>query len=413
MPISSFIPGRTGGSARGRAIAAGAMCLASGLLAGCHKKAGPSPAAMMKMMMMAPVPVTVAKSFQRTVPQQLNAIGTVEPVASVTLESRVDGQISAVDVKQGQQVKKGALLFTLDSRTFQAALAEAQANLARDAATEKNDMVTANEEKQLIGSQNATREEYELAMFTAQAQAAKVKADQALVRSAQLQLSYCKVRAPMNGKAGSLLAFQGALVKANTTPLILINEISPIYVSFTLPEQNLDMVTGALARSGKAPIAVKVAETAGGPTQATGHLSFINNEINTQTGSITLKATFPNTKETLWPGEYVNVRLTVANIPHAVLVPSQAVNTGQSGYYCYVVLKGGAVKLQPVWPGLRFGPYRVISKGLKAGQIVVTDGQLKLFPGKRVTVRTPHGSKGKGMPAPKAPVAMKIKGKQS
>ncbi len=411
MPILFPIPANSAWPGRRQLLTALMLGAAALPLAGCHSKAGPSPAAMMKKMMMAPVPVKVAQSIQRTVPQQLSAIGTVEPVASVTLESRVDGQIATVNVKQGQQVKKGELLFTLDSRTFQAALAEAQANLARDAAVEKNDMITAREEKQLISSQNATREEYELAMFTAQAQAAKVKADQALVRSAQLQLSYCRITAPMSGKAGSLLAFRGALVKANSTPLILINQITPIYVSFTLPEQNLDVVSGDLKRSGKKPIAVRVSETEGGPAQAVGHLSFINNQINTQTGSITLRATFPNANETLWPGEYVNVRLTVATIKHAILVPSQAVNNGQSGYYCYVVQKTGIVRLQPVQPGLRYGPYVVISKGLKAGETVVTDGQLQIFPGKRVIVRKPRAAKGAG--APKAVVAMKTKGKHS
>jgi membrane fusion protein, multidrug efflux system len=337
------------------------------------------------------VPVTVARAEKKTVPIDLTAIGSASAYSTVSIESQVNAVLDEVHIKEGQFVQKGDLLFTLDARPFEAALAQAQANLARDKAQAELDNVQAKRYSELYKAGVSAKEQYDQMQATADAQAAAVAADEAAVQSAQLQLNYCKIYAPIDGRTGALQVYPGNIVKQNDVPvLIVINQVTPIYMTFSIPEQYLGEVQKFMARG-----TLQVQATPYGDTKSeTGTLSFIDNTVDNTTGTIKLKATFMNPDHRLWPGQFSVVSLRLAEDEDATVVPSQAVQTGQNGDFVYVVKSDSSVEQRPVKVTRTIGGDSVIASGVNPGETVVTDGQLRLLPGMKVQVRNPGAAAG-------------------
>jgi multidrug efflux system membrane fusion protein len=330
------------------------------------------------------VPVTVATVVQRDIPVQLRAIGNVEPYSTVSVKSQVEGQLAEVHFDEGQPVKQGDLLFTIDPRPFEAALRQAQATMARDAAEARNAEVDAKRRTQLLAQGFVSRDEYDQSQTKAASSAAAVKADEAAVENARLQLQYCYIRSPIDGRVGQLLVHAGNVVKANDTLLAVINQVHPIYVSFSVPEQQLPQVR---ERAAGGTLAVQAFVPHQGDAPVVGELSFINNTVDTTTGTVLLKALFQNDDETLWPGQFVDVAVTLAVQRDAVLVPAEALQVGQEGQYVFVVAADDSAEVRSVVPGERIGPEIVVTRGLTPGERVVTDGQIRLAPGLKVQIK--------------------------
>ncbi len=332
------------------------------------------------------VPVTVAKAAEKTIPINLSAIGSASAYSTVSIESQVNAELEQVHIKEGQFVKKGDLLFTLDARPFQAALAQAQANLARDQAQAQLDKVQAERYEALYKAGVGTKEQYDQQQSTYEAQLAAVHADQAAVVSAQLQVSYCYIYSPVSGRTGALQVYPGNIVKSDSTPaLIVINQVNPIFVSFSVPQQYLGEVQKFMARG---PLRVE-ATPYGATHPEIGYLTFVDNSVDNTTGTVALKATFQNGDYRLWPGQFSNVLLRLAEDENATVVPTQAVQTGQNGDYVYVVQSDMTVQQHTVKTGRTVGGDTVILSGVHPGDTVVTDGQLRLIPGVRVQVTSP------------------------
>ncbi len=330
------------------------------------------------------VPVTVAKVEQKNVPMQIRAIGTVQPVSTVSVRPLVGGQLTRVWFREGDDVRKRQMLFTIDPRPYEAALQQAQANLARDQANQRNAESEAARYAGLVKKDYVTKEEYEKITSGAEAAKAVVAADRAAVENARLQLAYCNISAPIDGRTGSLMVHAGNIVHANdTNPLVVINQVTPVYVQFAIPESQLDQVR---ARGGVG-VPVAAAPQNGGSPIASGKLSFIDNAVDSTTGTITLKALFPNQNRALWPGQFVTVAVTLQERPNAVVVPSQAVQTGQRGQYVYVVKQDSSVEMRPVKIGESVNQQTIIADGVAPGETVVTDGQLRLTPKSHVDVK--------------------------
>lgn len=345
-------------------------------LAGCaQKKKAPRAAT---------VPVMVATATQQDMPVQITAIGTVEAVNSVQVKSMVNGEITSVNFQEGQDVGKGALLFTIDRRQAEADLRRAQATLARDIATEQNALAEARRYIALQKEGVVARQLAEQMQSAAEAATALVQADRAAVANARVQLQYSRIYAPISGRTGTLQFDRGNVVKANDTSyLVAINQISPIYVTFTIPEQMLPQVKKYMAGR---KLSV-VAAIANDPRPAVGTLTFVDNLVDRQTGTIKLKATFSNGDRRLWPGLYVNVTLTLATEANVVVVPSQAVQNGQQGPFVFVVKKDMTTESRQVRIDRTVGDKSVIAEGVKAGEMVVTDGQLRLTPDAKVEIK--------------------------
>lgn len=346
------------------------------VVAGCAKKA--------KEEAPEPVPVTVAKVEQKNVPLEIQAIGNVTPVSTVQVRALVSGQLVKVWFHEGDDVKEGQKLFSIDPRPYQAALEQARANLARDQANLKNADAQAARYAELVKKDFVTREDYDRMTSDAEAARAVVAADRAAIDTAKLQLSYCEIRSPITGRTGMLVVHEGNLVKANdTTPLVVINQIEPIQVQFSVPEDDLGQIR---ARNG-APLEVEVSPQNDGATIAKGTLTFIDNNVDARTGTIALKATFANHDRALWPGQFVTVALTVATKDNAVVVPARAVQAGQKGQFVYVVNSDMSVALRNVSIDRTIGEETIIARGVKPGETVVTDGQIRLNPGSKVEIR--------------------------
>jgi multidrug efflux system membrane fusion protein len=388
------------------------------------------------------VPVTIETAASRSVPVQIRAIGTVQAYASVTLKSQLDGEVARIHFSEGQEVKKGDLLFTLDQRPLEATLQQveailardtaqlqqadaviaqtmaaekqAEANLARDTAQLENALSQVRRYKGLIDEGAISKELYDqvrtnaaaleatiqadqaavvsarasirAAQATVENIKAAIKADQAVVANARVQFGYTTIRAPMDARAGNLLVRVGSAVKArdDTAQMVVLNQIRPIYVSFSVPEQSLSEIKKYLAVGS---VLVKASPRGQDDSPASGELSFLNNTVDPGTGMIQLKATFLNRESALWPGQFVNVVLTLTVEPDRVVIPSQAIQTGQQGQYVYVVRSDSTVESRPVTAGRRIGGETVIEKGVAAGEKVVTDGQLRLVSGTRVQVK--------------------------
>jgi multidrug efflux system membrane fusion protein len=329
------------------------------------------------------VPVKAAVVEKRSVPVEVAAIGHVEPLATVSIRSQVGGTITKVWFREGQDVKKGDMLLTIDPRPYEAALDQAKASLARDQAQAQNAASESKRYAELVQKDYVTREQADQLQANAAALASTVKADEAAVENARLQVAYCSITAPINGTTRSLLVKEGNVVKANDTALLVINQIEPILASFSVPEAQLPEIK---RRSASSTLAV-TASGPGGDTHA-GALTFVDNAVDATTGTILLKATFPNRDRGLWPGQYVNLTLRLANEPNAIVVPAPAVQTGQSGSYVYVIKADSTVESRPVTVARSPGGLAVVSNGLTPGERVVTDGQLRLTSGTKVEVKS-------------------------
>ena len=330
------------------------------------------------------VPVTVAKAVQKTVPINLTAIGTAEAFSTVSIKSQVNAILEEVHFKQGDFVTKGELLFTLDARPFQSAMAQAEANLARDQAQAELNQVQAARYEKLYTAGVAPKEQYDQMRASADAQQALVHADQAAVQSAKLQVQYCTIYSPTDGRTGALQVYPGNVVKENDVPiLVVINQISPIFVDFSVPEQYLGVVKKYMSGGRLQIEATPYGET----VSEVGYLTFIDNNVDNTTGTIKLKGTFPNEDHRLWPGQFSTVSLRLAEEEKAIVVPAQAVQTGQSGDFIFVVKPDDTVESRPVKVARQLGSETVITSGIAPGDTVVTDGQLRLIPGIKVQVK--------------------------
>lgn len=358
-------------------------------------------------------PITVAQIVAKTVPVEISAVGSVEAYSNISVKTMVAGELQRVHFNEGQDVRKGDALFTIDERPFRTALEQAEANLARDKAMltqlEANlardiaqaeyAQAQARRYAKLVGEGIISPEQSEqydteakarleaveadkAALKTAQA---SIQADEAAVRSARVQLSFCSVISPIDGRTGSLLVHEGNIVKANETVLVSINQISPTYVSFSVPELYLPQIRKSLAKGALRVNARIRSNNFGEPV--VGQLSFIDNTVDSTTGTIRLKGTFPNRDRVLWPGEFVDTTLRVAEQIDAPVAPTRAVQTGQEGQYVFVLKPDQTVEMRPVVTGQTIGQETVIQKGLEPGETVVTDGQLRLVDGAPVEVK--------------------------
>jgi multidrug efflux system membrane fusion protein len=334
------------------------------------------------------VPVLVAKVERKNLPDELHAIGTVNPYSTVAVESQVDGKLMEVHFRQGDEVRKGQLLFTIDPKPFAAALNAAQAQLQRDRAQMLQAETDERRYAYLLAEKVGSREQSDQAHANAAALRATVAADEAAVETARLNLGYTSIYSPIDGRTGNLKLHPGNLVKANdsSTVMVVINQLKPVYVNFALPENQLPRVRDALANGRDLGVSASPPNQYTSPSQ--GHLVFIDNSVDSQTGTITLKGIFPNEEERLWPGEFVNVALTLGENPDALVVPSQAIQTGQAGPYVYVVDKRNAAQARNVTLGDSMGGEVIVLSGLRPGETVVTDGQLRLMPGATVRIRS-------------------------
>jgi multidrug efflux system membrane fusion protein len=333
------------------------------------------------------VPVTAAPAVRKDVPVALHAIGTVEAYSTVEVRAQVGGVLEKVHFKEGDDVRPGNLLFSLDGRPFAAALRSAQAALARDRVQSETATRDLERYADLVKKEYVTQEEYDRIRTNAASLDASVQADQAAVENAQVALEYCTIQSPIAGRTGQLNVHAGNVVKANgDTPLVVINQVRPIYVAFSVPEQSLGEI-----RAGRAAGAldVEVKPSGGGDDPITGQVSFLDNMVDRATGTLRLKATFPNADNVLWPGQFVDVVLKVSTRHDAVLVPSRAIQTGQKGTFVFVIKPDDSVEARAVVVGPEVGPETVIEQGVADGDRVVTDGQLRLVDGTHVVVKTP------------------------
>jgi multidrug efflux system membrane fusion protein len=328
------------------------------------------------------VPVTVAKVQQKEMPVQIRAIGSVQPLQTVAVRALVGGQLTRVWFREGDEVRRGQTLFTIDPRPLQAALTQVQANVARDEAELRNAEAQRTRYADLVKKDYVTREDFDKISASAEAARAVVAADRAAIKNARLQLSYCNIVAPLDGKTGSLQVHAGNIVRANdTTPLVVINQVRPINVQFAVPERDL----GPL-RAGGMGMVVVASPQGSGPAE-TGRLTFVDNAVDPTTGTITLKASFSNDDRALWPGQYVNVAVTLSSRPNAIVVPAQALQSGQRGQYVYIVKSDNGVEMRPVAVTQEIDQQAIIEHGVSAGETVVTDGQLKLTPKSKVDIK--------------------------
>lgn len=339
------------------------------------------------------VPVQAAVASKQTVPIQVKAIGNVEAYNAVAVRAVVAGELQKIHFKQGQEVQKGDLLFTIDPRPLQAALDGALGQLGKDKAQLENANVLAVRYQKLFEDGISSKELAEQNRASAETFTAAVRADDAAVENARIQLSYATIRSPINGLTGNLIVYEGNLVKANdTTPLVMITQFTPVYVTFSVPEQELSRINRYRAET-----ALRVTAAAPGDEAhpLSGDLTFVDNMVDATTGTIRLKATFANKEKRLWPGQFVNVSMTLTEQADAVVVPSQAVQVGQDGSYVYVVRTDLTADPRPVKIGPVSGGLSVVDSGLAAGERVVIDGQLRLFPGAKVEIKG-EGKGGEG-----------------
>jgi len=332
-----------------------------------------------------PVPVTSAAVIQKTVPVQLNAIGNVEAYSTVSVKSQIGGILNRVHFKEGQDVRKGDILFTIDPRPYEAALKQAEANLAKDNAQLENAREEVRRYAELVKKGYVAQQQYDQIRTNAATFEATVNADKAVVENARLQLKYCYTYSPITGKTGDLIADEGNLIKANAdTSMVVINQIQPIYVTFSVPEQNLSEMKKYTAE-GKLKIEAFLSKEDMKPEQ--GVLTFIDNSVDMATGTIKLKGTFSNKEKRLWPGQFVNAVLTLTLQPDAIVVPSQSIQTGQKGQYVFIIKNDLTVEDRPIIVGRTLNSETIIEKGLQPGEKVVTDGQLRLVPGAKIQIK--------------------------
>jgi multidrug efflux system membrane fusion protein len=339
------------------------------------------------------VPVTVARAERRAVPYTIGALGTVEPISTVAVTSQVSGMLLRVRFYEGDEVTAGQVLFEIDPRPYRAALTAAQASLARDLVEWQNADRDAQRYRELVATNGVTQEDYQQKVTAAAALAAAVRADSAAQETARLNLDYATIRAPIAGRTGSLLIHEGNLVRTTSTePLVTINQLRPIRVRFAVPAARLPDLQQA--RGGAHDVFARVADDTLPPMR--GALSFMDNHVDSTTGTVALKAEFPNRDGRLWPGQYASVSLVLGVQADAIVVPAPAVLTGQQGTYVFVVNPDGTAVPQNVTVARTSDSIAVIAAGLRPGDQVVTDGQMRLTAGAKVDVKAGLQTVGEG-----------------
>ena len=360
-------------------LAASTACTANGTASGATKGGGGGDDA---------VPVTTAAVVRKPMPIEVQVIGAAEPYASVAIRSQITGQLLKVNFREGDVVQQGQVLFELDRRPLVAALEQAQANLARDMAQAANAEVQATRLNQLVERGISPREQADTAKTSVVALNATVEADRAAVENAKIQIQYATITAPITGRTGALMVHQGNLVRANDqTPLVVINQVAPISVAFAIPEARLSELRRYMSRGALTVTATPQSSD----TSSTGTIAFIDNSVDQNTGTIRIKGTFPNTDGRLWPGQFVNVSVTLTTDPSAIVVPSVAVQAGQQGTYVFAVKPDQSVEMRPVTVARIRGAESVIASGVNPGETVVTDGHLRLVPGARISGKAAAG----------------------
>jgi membrane fusion protein, multidrug efflux system len=346
-----------------------------------------------KSMTMPPVPVLVAQAVVQSVPLTLQAVGSVEPIESVAVKAQVGGVIVQVNFSEGQDVRSGQRLFQIDPRPFQVALQSANAQLAKDHAQWHNAEIQAKRYSDLIKKEYVTQEQFDAIQTQTEMFKSAVQVDQAAVEQAKLNLSWASLVAPISGRTGSLLIKRGNVVRANDAALVVINQMRPIRVNFAIPGTQLPLVQKYAA---KGTLAVHVRPSRNGDSlEVKGRLSFFDNAVDPGTGTVTLKAEFSNEEGELWPGQFVDTELVLTVQPDALTVPASAVVTGQAGSFVYLVTKEKTVEKRTVIASRSQKNIVVIETGLKAGDMVVTDGQMRLVPGAKIDVRSGLSAQGR------------------
>jgi membrane fusion protein, multidrug efflux system len=330
------------------------------------------------------VPVVVAKVTEQTVPIDINAVGNVEAYSAVAIKSQVSGVLLEVHFKEGDFVHQGQKLITIDPRPYQAALAQAQAAVTRDKAIAVNNRLQAERYEKLLADGVVPAQQVDTYKSAADASDAVVTADEAAVKTAQLNLDYCTINSPIDGRTGTLMLKPGNLLKVADVPIVVINQVNPIYVNFTVPQQYWPEIKKYTAQ-GTLRVSATVPQDPGPPE--VGRVTFVDNEIDTTTGTIHLRGTFSNSQHRLWPGLFVNVSLRLFDRPNAIVVPAQAVSQGQNGALVYVLKNNNTVEARRVVSTRRVGDLALIDEGLKPGETVVVDGQLQLAPGAKVSIK--------------------------
>ena len=329
------------------------------------------------------VPVKVAVVQQKTTAVEIGNFGHVEAYSSVEVRAQVTGVLTAVHFTEGQMVKKGDLLLSIDPRQPQAALKMAQANLERDQAQLKNAEKEAARQTELLRKGFVSQDVYDTSVTAVETLRAEVGSDKAAVENAALQLEYCSIRSPIDGRTGSLHVHQGNLIKANDSSVVTLMQIDPIYVSFWVPDQYLPAIQKYRATG---DLDVRVMQPGGTEQPMHGDLSFVDNTVDVDNRTIHLRATFSNKDQYLWPGQYVDVVLTLTHEPNSIVVPSQSIQTGQGNQFVYVVKSDQTVEARPITVKRAINDETVI-EGVQAGDVVVTDGQLRLVPGARIQTK--------------------------
>lgn len=336
-----------------------------------------------------PAPVTVGTAQEQAVPVTVSAVGNITPFTTVQIKSMVTAPVLSANFKPGDFVKKGQLLFALDDSSFKADVMRAEGQLVKDQAAAQNAVVQAKRYAALFQQGVVAREQNDVMQSTAEQAQAAVKADEAAVETAKINVRYCRIVSPIDGRAGDVLVYPGNLIKANDLTLAVINQVAPIYVDFSVPEQYLPDIKKYMA-SGQ----LKVQSFFSDPTQkpADGKLTFVDNTVDPKTGTIGLKATFDNKDRRLWPGQFVNTVITLSTIPNAVIVPISAVQNGQKGPFLYVVTSDKKAELRQIALGPQVQNLQVINSGVKPGETVITDGQLRVIPNAPVDIKTQNST---------------------
>jgi membrane fusion protein, multidrug efflux system len=418
--VPSFLSSRKSYSARWAfSFWYAALAIAGITIQGCSKATRASARDQAK------VPVSAATAVLKTLPVEVDAIGNAEAINSVAIRSLVSGEIAQVYFTEGQVVKKGQTLFLIDSRPYQvevdraqanlvkdaAQLNQAKANLARDMAQQKYNDGQAKRFAELLAQGVIPKSQYDQVQSSAEVSAetlhadqaaidsvqASVEADKATLERAKFDLGNCTIVSPMEGRSGALMVQQGNLIKANDVPLTVINQIQPIYVDFSLPERYLSEIR-RYAADGKL-VASANSQDASAPPE-TGSLDFIDNAVDMATGTIKLKGLFQNANQKLWPGEFVNISLQLTTLPNAVVVPIDAIQTGQDGQFTFVVKPDMTAEMRPVSTGIQVGQEVAVQKGLQPGEVVVTEGQLRIVPGVQVKIQNPGQTVGASQEQP-------------
>jgi len=367
-------------------LVSGCFLAATSIICGCSAKATGNDA--QKKVSSPPVPVVVAQAEAKDVPVELRNVGNVEAFATVTIRSQITGQITKIHFREGQEVKAGDLLFTIDPRPSEGALKQSQADLKRDQAQLVSVKLEFERAKKLLENGIGSRDDYDKAEAAFHALEATIMSDEAAVSRAKLQVEFTSIRSPIDGRTGNLMVKEGNIVKAPDDFLVTINQVHPIYITFSVPEQELPAIRQRMKAS-QLMVEGEVPGEMGEPVR--GELAFIDNVVDTTTGRIKLKAVFANTNDVLWPGQFLQTKLILRTLNHATVVPDEAIQSSQTGDFVFVVKADSTVQKRPVVVGLSRRGMTVVESGVNGGETVVTDGQLRLKDGSPVTAQTQGG----------------------